>query len=84
MTQTYLVVFFFALLVFAMLMVLVNDFCGRHRHFFLPKTALQDNEHRFSPQLLDDEPERRIRHVVETDLVCQLGVLPCGSLTQDE
>lgn len=86
MVQTYFVFFFFALFVIAVLWVVWKDFfgAGTQDHFTQAETPHFANH--FASQTLDAVPEAesRMRQVVPTDLVCQMGILPCGSLTQDD
>jgi hypothetical protein len=86
MVQTYFVFFFFALFVIAMLWVVWKDFFGADTQDHFTQAATPDFGNHFASPTLDSAPNSDVgmRQIVPTDLVCQMGILPCGALTQDD
>lgn len=85
MVQTYFVFFFLALFVMAVLLLVWKDFIGTDGQTNVTQAAQSGFGNRFASQTLEaaPEPESRMKQVVTTDLVCQMGILPCGAVTQD-
>jgi hypothetical protein len=84
--QTYVVFFFFALFVMAVLLLVWKDFFGVDRKACLTQSDRSNFGNHFESETLDvaTESDGGMRQVVPTDLVCQMGILPCGALTQDD
>ena len=87
MTQVFFVGFFFVLFVMAMLLVVWKDYFSVDRkatHF--TQVVPSDIGNHFAAQFLEAElvPESRMRQVVSTELVCQMGILTCGAVTEHD
>jgi hypothetical protein len=86
MVQTYVVFFFLALFVMAMLLLIWKDFFGADTQAHFTQAATPDFGNQVASQTFDAVPEveSRMRQVLPTDFVCQMGILPVGALTQDD
>lgn len=86
MVQTYVVFFFLALFVMAMLLLVWKDFFGANTPAHFTQAATSSFGSHFASPTLDSAPESDggMRQVVPTDLVCQMGILPVGALALDD